>query len=91
MEIKWEWNFHILPDHISTLQESSLDKVCHNLHFWEGDGDGDGDVDVTFPGTLKAEINAWFLRWCGSMSENIPANLLKALKECDSDVYPCIH
>ena len=76
--------FHILPAHISTLQESNLDDVCHDLQFWES--------DLTFPGTLKAEIiKDCFLRWRGSSSENIPANLLEALKKCDSDVYPCIH
>lgn len=44
--------FYILPAHIITLQESSLDKVCHDLQFWEG--------DLTFPGTLKAEIKPGF-------------------------------
>lgn len=74
---------HILPAHLQTLKEADLDKVVSDLKFWES--------DLTFPGSLKGELKDWFQTWQGRTSEDVPATLLEALKQCDSDVYPCIH
>ena len=74
---------HIIPAHIQTIQEADLDEIVANLQFWES--------DLTHPRALANEVKDWFHRWHTIASEIVPVNALDALRQCDSDIYPCIH
>ncbi len=47
--------------------------------------------DLPYPASLKNELGDWFQRWCDAPVHSVPTNLLDALKQCDRDIYPCIH
>ena len=74
---------HIIPAYIQTIQEADLDEIVANLQFWES--------DLTHPRALANEVKDWFHRRHTIASEIVPVNALDALRQCDSDIYPCIH
>lgn len=73
--------FSILPAHVKTHQPA-IDKALDDLLFWES--------DLCHPSMLRNELREWYQQW-KNFEGDVPANLLAALGNCDSDVYPCIH
>ncbi len=73
----------ILPAHNCTQVSTNLDAIVSDLLFWES--------DLPYPASLKNELGDWFQRWCDAPVHSVPTNLLDALKQCDRDIYPCIH
>ena len=78
--------FKILPSYFHSQCEQGLmdlEEIESELLFWES--------DLPHPASLKNEIKEWYQRWRSIPIGNIPTSLLDTLKQCDADVYPCIH
>jgi hypothetical protein len=72
-----------LPSYFLSQSQVNFDEIKSELLFWES--------DLSHPASLKNEIKEWYQRWKSTPVGNIPTSLLDTLKQCDSDVYPCIH
>ena len=84
MITKWESNCSKFYLHMFASRNSLIwEKIASDLDILNG--------DLSHPSSLKNELKDWFEMWGDFPSENVPGNLLDALKSCDQDVYPCIH
>ena len=57
--------------------------MCSELRFWEG--------DLLHPTTLESELFSWHQYWAKQDANQLPSNLIDALRYCDLDIFPCIH
>lgn len=74
----------LLPAHIATQSTVNIDRIVSDLMFWE--------MDLTHSLVLRNKISDWIKKWSQHDTQRTaPTNLLDALRECDLDIYPCIH
>ena len=74
MKIKWEWNYFIFFQLTSARFKNQIwmtfAMICNSGKV----------IYLSWNTESWNKIKDWFLRWHGSTSENIPANLLEAFK-----------